>query len=107
MHNIKNNNALNKIETGIVFNRYIRLFKRKKWLVFGIFSMVFIFCTLLVYKFAPSPIYTINAFIQLEDRRELSAMDARGRPENESKLGLLRSRSFLGEVVNKEPFGCC
>ncbi len=101
MHNIKNNNALNKIETGIVFNRYIRLFKRKKWLVFGIFSMVFIFCTLLVYKFAPSPIYTINAFIQLEDRRELSAMDARGRPENESKLGLLRSRSFLGEVVNK------
>lgn len=101
MHNIKKNNALNKIETGIVFNRYIRLFKRKKWLVFGIFSVVFILWILITLKFAPSPTYTIHALIQLEDRRELAAMDTRGRPENEAKRGLLRSRSFLGEVVDK------
>ena len=101
MHNIKKNNALNKIETGVVFNRYIRLFKRKKWLVFGIFSVAFILWILITLKFAPSPTYTIHALIQLEDRRELAAMDSRGRPENEAKRGLLRSRNFLGEVVDK------
>lgn len=101
MHNIKKNNAINKIETGIAFNRYIRLFKRKKGLVFGIFSVAFILWILIILKFAPSPTYRMEALIQLEDRRELAAMDTRGRPENEAKQGLLRSRSFLGEVADK------
>jgi tyrosine-protein kinase Etk/Wzc len=101
MQDKKKSDILNKTDGAMDFKRYSRLFKRKKWLIFGVFSVVFILWMLMTLKFAPSPAYTIHALIQLEDRRELAAMDTRGRPENEAKRGLLRSRSFLGEVVDK------
>jgi len=88
-------------EGGIDFRRYFRLIKRKKWVILAIFSVVFVVWMGLAIKLGPRPIYTTDALLQFEDRRALSAMEARGRQQNEGKIGLLMSRNFLGRVIDK------
>ncbi len=97
----KNKSTQISSENGFDYKRYIRLIKRKKWLILTIFSVVFVLWTVLAVKFGPRPFYKTNALLQFEDRRSISALEARGRQENEAKVGLLMSRSFLGSVVDK------
>jgi len=100
LQNNSSNNSANA-PVGIDFKRYYRLFKRKKWLILGIFSVVFIFVFLAALRLGPEQIYTTSALLQFDDRRALSGIEDRGRPENDSKLGMLMSRSFLKNVVDK------
>lgn len=81
--------------------RYFRLIRRKKWTILIITSVVFVLWMALAIKFGPRPIYETNALIQFEDRRELSALDDRSRPEYEGKIGVLLSRNFLGKVIDR------
>jgi len=97
----KNKSNLIGAENAFDYKRYIRLIKRKKWVILAIFSVVFVVWTALAIKMGPRPIYKTNALLQFEDRRSISALESRGRQENEAKVGLLMSRSFLGQVVDK------
>ncbi len=100
LQNNSSNNSANA-PVGIDFKRYYRLFKRKKWLILGIFSVVFVFVFLAALRLGPEKIYTTSALLQFDDRRALSGIEDRGRAENDSKLGMLMSRSFLKNVVDK------
>ncbi len=90
---------------GIDFGKYYRLVKRKIWTILAIFGVVFVLWMIAAIRLGPSPVYTTNALLQFEDRRALSAVETRGRVENESKIGLLMSRNFLGKVVEKLAMG--
>ncbi len=90
---------------GIDFGKYYRLVKRKIWTILAIFAVVFVLWMIAAIRLGPSPVYTTNALLQFEDRRALSAVETRGRVENESKIGLLLSRNFLGKVVEKLSMG--
>ncbi len=92
-------------EGGLDFGKYYRLVKRKIWTIIAIFSVVFVLWVAAAIRLGPSPVYTTNALLQFEDRRALSAVETRGRVENESKIGLLLSRNFLGKVVDKLSMG--
>lgn len=87
--------------SSIDFKKYIKLFKRKKFLIFAVFSIVFFLTLIIVYQISPKPEYTATALLQFSDKRNLAGEDSRGRPENESKIGMLRSRIFLTEVSQK------
>ncbi len=90
---------------GIDFGKYYRLVKRKIWTIIAIFGVVFVLWMAIAIRLGPSPVYKTNALLQFEDRRALSAVETRGRVENESKIGLLLSRNFLGKVVDKLSMG--
>lgn len=92
-------------EGGIDFGKYYRLVKRKIWTIIAIFSVVFVLWMIAAIRLGPHPEYSTNALLQFEDRRALSAVETRGRVENESKIGLLLSRNFLGKVVAKLSMG--
>ncbi|HGY56243.1 MAG TPA: polysaccharide biosynthesis tyrosine autokinase [Caldithrix abyssi] len=98
----KNNSTLAK---NFDFTRYLRLVKREKWVIAILFILSFAAWMVLAFKFGPKSIYETNALLQFEDRRDLTQMDSRGRPENDAKLGLLMSRNFLGKVVDKLSLG--
>ncbi len=97
------NGVNNSLQGGSSFDlkKFIRMVKRRKWFVGITFFIVFIVTLLAAFKFGPQRIYSTNALLQFEDRRALSGMNARGRPENDSKIGVLMSRSFLHKVVSE------
>ncbi len=88
-------------DTKLDWHHYIRLFKRKKWLFLFIFVFVALFSMAVAWKLSPRPVYTTQALLQFQDTRSLSEMNTRGKPEFESKIGILMSRNFLGKVVDK------
>ncbi len=99
-NNSKNEHQI--LESGTIdFKRYIRLFKRKKLLLLFLFSTIFILFLFVALNFGPSAEYEASALLQFEDNRALSGLEARGRAENEGKFGLILSRNFLGNVVEK------
>ncbi len=87
-------------DTKIDWMHYIKLFKRKKWLMVGLFFIGFLFTAAFLYKISPRPIYQTQALLQFQDTRSLSELSTRGRPDFESKLGILMSRKFLGKIVD-------
>lgn len=96
-------NGINNLQGGSSFDikKYIRMIKRRKLFIVLTFFIVFVATLLAALKFGPARIYSTNALLQFEDRRALSGMNARGRPENDSKLGVLTTRSFLNKVVSE------
>jgi len=92
---------LNLTDSKLDWHHYIRLFRRKKWLMLGVFFIVFLFTLAVGYKLSPRPVYTTQALLQFQDTRSLNEMSTRGRPDFDSKLGILMSRNFLGKVVDK------
>lgn len=99
---MKKNHNLTQQNESIDFAKYFRLLKRKKWTILTIFGVVFLVWMLGAIKLGPRPTYQTSALLQFEDRRALSALDARGRPEYEGKIGILMSRNFLTKVVEKK-----
>ncbi len=91
----------NYIPVSFDFKKYFRLFKRKKWLLAGIFVIVFLITFAAAMKFGPKQRYSTTALLEFDDRRALSGLSDRGRPENESKIGMLMSRTFLSKVVDR------
>ncbi|MCD6376016.1 MAG: polysaccharide biosynthesis tyrosine autokinase [Caldisericaceae bacterium] len=91
---------LNLTDSKVDWHHYIRLFKRKKWLMLILFIIGFLFTAAFLYKISPRPVYLTQALLQFQDTRKLNEIDARGRPDFESKLGILMSRKFLGKVVD-------
>ena len=87
--------------SNIDLKRYVKLFKRKKILLSAIFSIVFILTLIILFQISPKTEYKTTALLQFSDKRDLAGEDVRGRPENESKVGMLRSRIFLTEVSQK------
>jgi len=96
-------NTNNNINAGIGFDfkKYIRLFRRKKWLIAGIFFIVFLMVAAISIKLGPQQIYYTDALLQFDDRRALSGVESRGRLQHDSKIGMMMSRTFLSNVVEK------
>ncbi|KAA3613258.1 MAG: polysaccharide biosynthesis tyrosine autokinase [Calditrichaeota bacterium] len=96
------NNSLSA-SGGFDFKKYIRLFKRKKWTILGSFIVVFIVALLAAVKFGPKRMYTTDALLQFDDRSSLAGVESRGRgrAQNDSKLGMMMSRTFLKNVIEK------
>ncbi len=100
MQNNQGSNApMTGSESSFDIKKYIRLFKRKKWTLLAVFSVTFIIVLGAALHFGPQQLYSTTALLQFDDKRALSGMNARGRQENDSKLGVLMSRSFLKRVV--------
>ncbi len=94
------NNNLNSSST-LDIKKYIRLIKRKKWLITTTFLCVFLVSFIILLQYGPKPIYTASAMLQLNDTRVLSGMESRGRQQNDSKIAMIMSRPFLNSVVEK------
>ncbi|RLD16436.1 hypothetical protein DRI50_01840, partial [candidate division KSB1 bacterium] len=101
MQSKKKSNDISFSDSKLDWHHYIRLFKRKKWLFLGVFIVVSLFSMAVAWKLSPRPVYTTQALLQFQDTRALSEMNTRGKPEFESKIGILMSRNFLGKVVDK------
>ncbi|RMH60184.1 MAG: polysaccharide biosynthesis tyrosine autokinase [Calditrichaeota bacterium] len=85
--------------------KIIRLLKRKKITLLSVFSVTFVVVFLAALKFGPQQQYKASALLQIDDKRALTSVGgARGRQQNDSKLGLIMSRSFLKRVVDKTNF---
>jgi capsular exopolysaccharide synthesis family protein len=98
--NIDRNNTLNE-SGGLDFKKYIRLFKRKKWTIIITFFFVFVITFVIAVKLGPKQVFKTDALLQFDDRRVLSGIETRGRMQTESKLGMMMSRTFLKNVVEK------
>ncbi len=101
MSDKKKSADLNLTDSKIDWHHYIKLFKRKKWLMLIIFAFGALFTMAVAYKLSPRPVYQTQALLQFQDTRSLNEINSRGRPEFESKLGILMSRRFLGQVVDQ------
>lgn len=94
------NNSLQS-ESSFDLKKYLRMVKRRKWFIGTTFFIIFVLTFLAAFKFGPKRIYTTNALLQFEDTRALSGLNSRGRLDNDSKIGVLMSRSFLNKVVSE------
>ncbi|APF17840.1 capsular exopolysaccharide family [Caldithrix abyssi DSM 13497] len=100
MNNQKKSTDLNLTDSKMDWQHYIKLFKRKKWLMLLLFIFGFLFSAAFLYKISPRPVYQTQALLQFQDTRSLNELDSRRRPDFESKLGILMSRKFLGKIVD-------
>ncbi len=101
MQDKKKSTELNVTDSKMDWHHYIKLFKRKKWLMLFLFVLGALFAMAVALKLSPRPVYVTQALLQFQDTRALNEIDSRGRPEFESKLGILMSRKFLGQIVDK------
>ncbi len=100
----KKNNLGASGSGGFDFKKYVRLFKRKKWTIIGTFILVFIITLIAAVKFGPKRMYSTDALLQFDDRSRLAGTETRGgrgRAQNDSKLGMMMSRTFLKNVIEK------
>ncbi|MBN2366993.1 MAG: polysaccharide biosynthesis tyrosine autokinase [Calditrichaeota bacterium] len=86
------------------YEHYLKLLWKKKFIIVGISILVFILWIGFVYKFMRPSLPELSATVTLvfDDARQLSAVSENVGLGGESRLGLMRSRSFLERIVEKE-----
>lgn len=100
---VSNRSASASPPAGVDIKRYIRLIQRKKWLITVIFLVMAFLTFVVMVKFGPRPVYTVTTLLQINDISILSAGLGDGvQAQGDSKVGVLTSRTFLGNVVDKQ-----
>ena len=85
--------------------KYLRILKRRKWLIFFTFAVVFAAWVGYVILYDSQPVYTARTLLHFQDARQIGALDAEsGRKINESRVTTLTTNKLLGTVVKELQF---
>ncbi len=84
--------------------RYLKLLWKKKVIIIGISSIIFMVWFVVIYKFMqPSlPVLPSTVTLVFDDPRTFSAVNENVGLGGESRLGLIKSRNFLERIVEKQ-----
>lgn len=85
--------------------KYLRILKRRKWLIFFTFAVVFAAWVGYIILYDSQPVYTARTLLHFQDARQIGALDAEsGRKINESRVTTLTTNKLLGTVVEELQF---
>ncbi len=80
--------------------KYLRILKKRKWVIAITAAITFVFWLVLVVMFLGSPTYTSTALLTFQDPRSMSALGTtERRPVNAGKASLIKTNRLLGKVV--------
>ncbi len=90
----------NFAENDSEIKKYLRILKKRKWLIVAISLVVFAVWTTYVILYDSQPIYVARALLHFQDANRMGALDAEsGRKINESRVTTLTTNKLLGSVV--------
>lgn len=82
--------------------KYLRLLKKRKWLVAITSLIVFMGWLAFVIMYQSRPTYSATTLVHFQDKRSMSAVEGRpGMPESLSKATLLETNRLLGQIVEE------
>ncbi len=80
--------------------KYLRILKKRKWVIAITAFITFVFWIITVILFLGSPTYTSTALLTFQDPRSMSALGTtERRPVNAGKASLIKTNRLLGKVV--------
>lgn len=89
------------VQTEHEIKRFLKIAKKRKWLILFAFLSLFSFWTAYVITFQSSPKYTASALLTFEDPRDVSALSQDKRANIVGKAGLIKSTSLLATVIKE------
>ncbi len=92
-------------ESGSEIKKYLRILKRRKWLISLTAAVVFAAWVGYIILYDSQPVYTAKTLLHFQDARRIGAIDAEsGRKINESRVTTLTTNKLLGTVVEELQF---
>lgn len=82
--------------------KYLRMLRKRKWLIFSVATIVFVLWSALMIFIGSKPVYTAHTLLHFQDASSMSAVggeDRRG--VNSSRVNFLESSAVLGPVVEQ------
>lgn len=89
------------VEAESEIKKYLRILKKRKWLITTTFCTVFLIWLGYVMVYDSQPIYTSSALLYFQNPRTMSAVEERGRNLNTSRITYLETNRLLGQIVDE------
>jgi tyrosine-protein kinase Etk/Wzc len=81
--------------------KYLRILKRRKWLIIATLLLVSLGWTIYVILYDSQPVYSTDALLHFQNPKDMSAVETAGRTYNTSRMTFLETNSLLGQIVEE------